>query len=144
MKNIEILNSEGIAGVYDDALRIRKKVFIGEQGIDPDLEVDDLDEKSWHFVAYLEKKPISTARLFIEGDIGILGRVATLKDYRRCGFSREIIKEIEKLAKELTLKSIYLHAQVSAIPFYQRLGYQAEGLEFEEAGIKHQGMRKQL
>lgn len=144
MENIEILNSNGLSGIYDDALRIRKKVFIEEQGITPEMEYDDLDDQAEHFVAYLNGIPVSTARVISESSTAILGRVAAIKEYRHKGITRKMIKKIEEFEVGIGCIEIQLHAQKSAIPFYQKLGYVGYGAPFEEAGIEHLSMRKRF
>jgi predicted GNAT family N-acyltransferase len=145
MENIKILNGNGLSGIYDDSLQIRKKVFIEEQGIPPELEYDDQDGQAEHFVAYLNDVPVSTARVISgEGSTVVLGRVAAIKEYRHKGITRKVIERIEEFEKEIGCSEIQLHAQSSAILFYQKMGYVGFGEPFEEAGIEHLSMRKRF
>ncbi|MCT4490464.1 GNAT family N-acetyltransferase, partial [Levilactobacillus parabrevis] len=69
--------------VYQDALQIRKDVFIAEQGIDPQLELDGTDEDKMHYVGYEDDQPVTTARIdMLAGNRVKIQRVATEKDAR--------------------------------------------------------------
>lgn len=128
-----------------DIRAIRDEVFVIEQHVSPELEIDDRDSICPHAVAYLrEGKPVGCGRLDLEKS-GKIGRVAVLAEYRRGGAGTAIMACLEEhalLHSELT--SVWCHAQLQAVPFYLRLGYQVCGEEFEEAGIAHVRMQKSL
>ncbi len=121
---------------------IRRAVFIEEQNVPETLEWDGQDADAFHFLASIDNaENVGTARLLKNGRIG---RMAVLKNFRSQGIGTALMHAILALAKEKGLPSVYLHAQVSAIAFYQRFGFTTTGAEFSEAGIPHCKMRKNL
>jgi predicted GNAT family N-acyltransferase len=130
---------------YEDALAVRFDVFVEEQGVPEDLEVDEYEDVSRHFVAYDEGgEPVGAARLReYEPDVGKVERVAVLADRRGEGWGVELMAALEDDARG-RYDELFMHAQLDAAAFYDRLGYEREGEEFEEAGIPHVAMRKEL
>jgi predicted GNAT family N-acyltransferase len=123
----------------DDLRAVREAVFIEEQGVSREEEWDDLDEVSQHVIARdLEGKPIGTGRLTPKHKIG---RMAVLKPWRGSGVGALLLQALIQRARELHYPELELHAQVSAIGFYERFGFKAEGDEFIEADIRHRIMR---
>ena len=126
-----------------DIRRVRDQVFLIEQQIDRDDEIDDRDAICIHVVVYEADIPLGTGRLDVEQG-GKIGRVAVLKKHRRRGIGRLVMDGLVQAAMERGLDKIWLHAQLSALPFYSQLGYQTIGEEFVEAGIPHLRMEKRL
>ena len=123
---------------YEDALAIRKAVFIGEQGIDPRLELDGTDEDKMHYVGYVDGQPVTTARIdMLAGNRVKIQRVATVASARQHGYAGELIKSIIADGQRSEVAHIELDAQLTALPFYQELGFVPVGEPFEEAGIQH-------
>ena len=121
---------------------IRRQVFIVEQSVPQEEEWDGRDEESWHWLATdSDGKPIGTARLLPEGQIG---RMAVLADYRSYGVGAAMLEAATDKAARLGFASVYLNAQSHALGFYERAGYVAEGEEFMEAGIPHRRMTRNL
>jgi len=119
----------------EKALAIRYKVFVVEQGVDPELEYQH-DEEAQHYILCMGKKAIGTARWReIDGQIK-LERFAVLPRFRSKGFGKIILLEILIDVLPL-LKPIYLHSQLKAVRFYERNGFVIEGEIFIEAGIGH-------
>lgn len=127
-----------------DALKIRTEVFVDEQQISTELEFDGLDEESIHFVSYDENSPIAAGRLRTIETTGKVQRICVLKDYRGKHIGNKIMHLIHETAKKNGLKQLVLHAQESAIPFYEKLGYQISSERFMEAGIPHAEMKLEL
>ncbi|EJL41867.1 MULTISPECIES: GNAT family N-acetyltransferase [Brevibacillus] len=131
-----------------DALAVRKAVFIDEQEVPADLEIDEHDQPASgtvHFVAYNEQQPVGASRLRpYEPGVGKIERVAVLKDERGTGLGRQIMIVMEEAAKELGFDSLKLNAQTHAQRFYEKLGYEPHGDVFDEAGIEHIAMVKAL
>jgi predicted GNAT family N-acyltransferase len=125
--------------LFEQASSIRRAVFVEEQGVDAALEYEH-EEEAHHYLLILGEKPIATAR-WRETEKGIkLERFAVLPAFRNRGLGEIILKEV--LNDVITTgKTIYLHAQVKAVPFYQRNGFVIEGPQFTEAGIEHFKMR---
>lgn len=130
---------------YEDALSVRFDVFVEEQGVPEDLEVDDHEDESLHFVAYDDGgDPVGAARLReYEPGVGKVERVAVLDSRRGEGWGDDLMDALEDAARE-RYDELYLHAQLPAAGFYDRRDYEREGEEFEEAGIPHVAMRKAL
>ena len=127
-------------GMDLDALRaVREPVFITEQNVPADLEWDELDPQSHHVIARdMDGQPIGTGRLTPQHKIG---RMAVLADWRGRGVGEALLLTLIERARSLNYGMVSLHAQVSAIGFYQRYGFEAYGEEFDEAGIRHRSMR---
>ncbi len=122
------------------AFAIRRKVFVEEEGVDPDLEYDH-EEEAQHYLLLLGGKAIATAR-WRETEKGIkLERFAVLPEFRNRGLGGIILKEVINDVVPLG-KAIYLHSQLRAVPFYERNGFVKEGEIFYEAGMGHYLMRK--
>lgn len=122
-----------------DALgRVRRIVFIEEQNVPEELEWDEYDEQSTHIlVTDKQNNPIATARM---KDDGHIGRMAVLKKYRKLGIGSKILQAFISQAREKQLGKVYLHAQVTAIPFYEKHGFVTCSDEYLDAGIPHKTM----
>ncbi len=116
------------------AYPIRFQVFINEQGVPEDLELDEDDPLAWHALAMRDHQAIGTARLLSSGKIG---RLAVLANYRKQGVGTDLLLALLDFGRQQGIDQFYLHAQVSAMDFYDRLGFQAIGPIFHEAGIEH-------
>ena len=137
--NVKEADWEAEASVLSD---IRRLVFIIEQQVPKDEEWDGRDRDSWHFLATDENdKPIGTARLLPDGQIG---RMAVLDKYRRRGIGQVLLEHAVDKARNLGMQEVFLHAQIHALPFYEKAGFESNGNEFEEAGITHRKMIMQL
>lgn len=121
---------------------VRREVFIQEQQVPEELEWDEFDESAQHVIA-LDKhhQAIATGRIKVDGHIG---RMAVLKGYRQQGIGSEILLALLDVAKQQNLNSVYLHAQVSAILFYEKHGFSCNSDKFLDAGIPHKSMVKEL
>jgi predicted GNAT family N-acyltransferase len=124
------------------AAPLRFAIFVGEQNVPPGIELDEMDEKSLHAVAFDEAgKPIGTGRLLPEGRIG---RMAVVKEWRRRGVGAELLEALVAEARRRGVAEVKLSAQLQAAEFYRSHGFVAEGKVYEEAGILHQAMKKKL
>lgn len=128
----------------ENVFEIRNRVFVEEQGVDPAVERDEFDKDGLHFLATWQGTPVGAGRLVILGGRGRIGRLCVLPRYRGRGIGQALMRAIEAEARKQRLQALYLHAQCHAVQFYLRLGYQAVGDEFWEAGIKHIEMEKKL
>jgi len=131
--------------VYQDSLKIRQSVFVDEQGVPPELEIDDDETKAIYFVGYLNDQPVATARLLPDQDGFHIQRVAVVKDYRKLHLGQELLTALMTYAKNQKANHLSLNAQVEAVGFYQKNGYHlTEKPEFLDAGIRHREMRRTL
>lgn len=125
------------------ALRlIRETVFMQEQGVPAELEWDGEDGDAIHLLATNDEgNPIGCARILSDGHIG---RMAVLKAWRGRGVGRALLQRAVEVVDGIGCREAFLDAQRYAIPFYERLGFIAEGEEFLDAGIPHRHMRRPL
>jgi predicted GNAT family N-acyltransferase len=124
-----------------DAYSIRKRVFVEEQGVPEEMELDEFDLNARHALAYADSECIGTARLVtLTENIGRIGRMAVLPKYRGQGIGRRLLESLLKAAQSQDIKQVELHAQVSVIPFYEQFGFIAQGDVYDEAGIPHRDM----
>ncbi|HEU4663137.1 MAG TPA: GNAT family N-acetyltransferase [Dokdonella sp.] len=124
---------------FDDLRRVREQVFVLEQAVPREDEIDDQDPKSHHVIARDgDGRAIGTGRLT---PAHAIGRVAVLADWRGRGVGRAVMRVLLEQARALGFASVELHSQVHAIPFYAALGFRVEGEPFLECGIAHQTMR---
>ncbi|MBT8426346.1 MAG: GNAT family N-acetyltransferase [Silicimonas sp.] len=128
----------------DVVLAIRRKVFIEEQGISFDDDVDGKDPTAIHLIATDGENAVGTARLLISGEVGNIGRVAVLKESRGQGFGKALVLfALDELRRQGASRAM-LGAQTSATGFYEALGFAAIGPEFIDAGIPHREMVLEL
>lgn len=124
-----------------DICRIRFEVFVDEQNVPEDLEIDGLDDEAKHVLAYIDDEAIGTGRILSDGHIG---RVAVLKKYRGLGIGNSVMRELIKWAQQNKLEKLWLSSQWHAHSFYIDLGFVCEGDIYEEAGIDHIKMYRTL
>ena len=122
------------------AFAIRRRVFVREQGVPEEIEMDRDDKRAIHLIAVSGGNPVGTARVVIRQGGAKIGRMAVLKSYRRTGIGTELLKRAIVMAKRRGARKIYLHAQVSAIGFYEAMGFRCVGPIFNEAGMAHRKM----
>jgi predicted GNAT family N-acyltransferase len=138
MFDIELLDWPA---AQSEAKRIRFAVFVEEQGVPAELEMDDMDARCLHALAFEENQAVGTGRLLPDGHIG---RMAVMKDWRGRGAGRAVLRALIDAARRRGDREVLLSAQVHALGFYRAEGFAAEGPVYEEAGIPHQTMRKPL
>ena len=127
----------------DECLALRRVVFVEEQDVPADLEEDGLDPSCTHFVVRdAGGSVVGTARMREYHGAAKAERVAVHPSARGTGVGRLLMDALEAEARRQGRPEVRLNAQPSAIPFYDRLGYLAEGPEFDDAGIPHRHMRK--
>jgi predicted GNAT family N-acyltransferase len=133
----------------NDALGVRRRVFIEEQNVPESLEIDAYDADpatspaALHVVAYVEGRCVATGRLLLdphEGEYPHVGRVAVLQAERGKGYGRAVMLALQDIARGRGLAGITLAAQLHAIGFYERLGYVVRGDVFLDANIEHRWM----
>jgi len=131
---------------YADALAIRKEVFIKEQQVPVEREIDENEQQAIHFVLYNDQnEPLATVRLLPSDNNTIkVQRMAVVKKARKHHYGKVIMQEAENYASNHDYQKMTLGAQISAQNFYRNLGYQEEGDIFWDAGMEHITMTKNL
>jgi len=127
-----------------EAIDLRMVVFVVEQAVPEEEEVDGEDPAATHVVLRRDGRVVGTARLRVLDDVGKIERVAVDRSLRGFGLGRRVMDAIEAQARAARCAQGLLAAQVQVIPFYEKLGYVAEGPIFLDAGIDHRWMRKGL
>ncbi len=120
---------------------LRRVVFIEEQGVSPQDEMDGRDGAARHLLARLDGAPIGTARLLTEGPVGKIGRVCVRAEARGKGVGVALIRAaVEIFRSEPGIQKVKLGAQTHAMGFYAALGFEAVGEVYQDAGIPHRDM----
>lgn len=142
--------SARVAGPDDwaEIVDLRTRVFVVEQGVPPEIEQDERDATAVHAVARDDDgRVVATGRLLLPDDgsaTAVIGRMAADAGTRGRGYGAAVLAELHEQARARGMAAVELHAQVSARGFYERAGYAPVGEEYEEAGIVHVTMRRQL
>ena len=131
-----------------DALSVRSRVFVGEQRVPIEEEVDHYDADPGtnptvvQILGRLDGKPVATARLMLDQHDGYphIGRVAVLQELRGRGLGRQVMLALQEEARRRGYGGVTLAAQLQAMPFYEKLGYVSRGPVFLDAGIEHRDM----
>jgi predicted GNAT family N-acyltransferase len=128
-----------------EAFEVRRQVFSGEQSISEDLVFDGHDREAQHMVVKDGERVIGSARIqFLTDNQAKLERMAILERYRRKGIGKEMLLFLDAVWKDKQVQQVIIHAQLEVVPFYKLCGFDELGLPFQEAGIKHIKMRKQV
>jgi predicted GNAT family N-acyltransferase len=128
----------------DEALELRRRVFVGQQGVTLEADRDGLDPMALHVVAVDGGRVIGTCRLVFDGNLARLGRMAVEDDVRGRGIGAALLERAELEARAAGSERIRLHAQLAARALYERGGFEVQGQEFLEEGIPHLTMEKPL
>lgn len=124
---------------------LRRVVFIEEQGVSVEDEVDGRDVAARHLLALWDGKPVGTARLLTEGATGKIGRVCVLPEARGRHVGQALIREAVQVFRATPgVTKVKLGAQTHALGFYAALGFQAVGEVYMDAGIPHRDMVRTL
>ena len=140
--NIKIVTTEE---ELQQAYHVRKTVFVEEQNVPIEEEIDHLEEESTHFIVTNEdNEPIGAGRFRVVDSYGKVERICVLAEARTSGVGRALMEAIEQYALSQEIEITKLNAQVQAIPFYESIGYAIISDEFLDAGIPHRTMKKRL
>jgi predicted GNAT family N-acyltransferase len=125
-----------------DLRTVRQQVFVEEQGVPEEIELDELDPKCRHVLARDEAgRPIGTGRLSPQGRIG---RLAVLAEWRGKGVGEALLQALVDEARSRGHAMVELNSQIDAVGFYEKNAFEPVGKEFVEAGIVHRTMRRTL
>jgi len=142
MRDERIVAVDATSELMPAVYAVRHQVFVVEQAVPPELERDEFDALAIHLVALRDNDVIGTLRIVVGGGTAKIGRMAVLAADRKAGIGSRLMDRAAEIARTMKVRDIVLHAQLTARPFYARLGYREEGDVFEEAGIAHVTMRK--
>jgi predicted GNAT family N-acyltransferase len=139
-----VLRVASAPGDWAQALAIRLSVFVWEQGVPLDEELDAHDPDAVHVLAIAGQRAVGCGRLYAGGDAAVIGRMAVLPGARGRGVGGAILRELLARAGALGFQRATLAAQLHARPFYARFGFVADGPHFLDGGILHQRMERSL
>lgn len=118
---------------------VRWAVFVEEQNVPESIDFDGSDTDYIHVLAWdKNNRPVGTARINRKGRIG---RMAVLKDYRMQGIGTKMIQTLMDYGRKNSITDFHVSSQVTAVGFYEKMGFEPFGEEFIEAGIKHINMK---
>ncbi|SNT72962.1 GNAT family N-acetyltransferase [Paracoccus seriniphilus] len=124
---------------------LRRQVFIIEQKVPEAEEWDGLDGEAIHLLAWQDDRAVGTARILEKGDTGKIGRVCVLQEARGTGVGAALIRAaMDVLRARPGMRRALLGAQTHAIGFYEKLGFVAHGPIYDDAGIPHRDMTRDL
>lgn len=126
------------------ALALRERVFCGEQGVSLEGERDGRDPDALHVVAMEEGRVLGTCRVLMHGDHAHFGRLCVDPDARGRGLGGELLAAAEAQARAAGARHMVLHAQLAALALYRRAGYRERGEPFDDEGIEHLEMERDL
>lgn len=129
---------------FDTCLALRYAVFVDEQNVPIELERDEYDETALHLLGEVDGVPMGTARVIFDKDYAKVGRVCVTKAARGTGLGKALMVETIAQAKSKGAARVILQAQVSALGFYESLGFIAHGGIVMDAGIEHRDMELTL
>jgi predicted GNAT family N-acyltransferase len=136
---LDVRVAAGDERVRADATRVRIAVFVDEQGIAREDEIDEYDDIAVHCAGYLDGEPVAAGRLVVTDGAGKIGRMAVLKAHRGRGYGALVLHALER-AGEAQVSEFRLSAQLTARAFYERAGYEPVGDVYDEVGIPHIAM----
>ena len=130
---------------WPEVADLRTRVFVHEQGVPPEVERDARDATAVHVLSRdAAGRVVATGRLLVDGERASIGRMAADAAVRGRGHGAAVLAELHRQAVLRGVREVELHAQVTARRFYERAGYAAVGDEYEEAGIRHVTMVREL
>ncbi|MGA0558698.1 GNAT family N-acetyltransferase [Larkinella sp. VNQ87] len=122
---------------------IREEVFVKEQNVRKEDEYDEFEPTSRHFLALHDGTPCGTARWRTTSKGIKLERFAVLAAFRGKGVGQALVQAVldDVFSQQPEpIESVYLNAQVTAMPLYAKFGFKPVGPMFEECGIQHYKM----
>lgn len=125
----------------EDVYKIRREVFQVEQGVDSSIELDEYDKEAVHVIVFVGDKFVATGRLYKKDDKFFIGRIAVLKEERGKKYGDFVVRMLVDRAFLSGANEVLLGSQLSAVGFYERIGFEPYGEEYEEAKIIHRKMR---
>lgn len=127
-----------------DVVAVRVAVFVDEQQIPREEEIDEHDETAIFCAGYVEGTPVAAGRLVLLDGYGKIGRMAVLASHRGRGHGAAVLEALERAGAARGTRTFRLSAQLHAAPFYEHAGYARIGDIYDEVGIPHVAMEKTL
>lgn len=121
-------------------MKVRGRVFVDEQHVKSEIEIDDLDQTCRHYLVLIDQQPVAAMRAIEYKEYTKLGRICVLKEYRHQGIGEKLVQYVMQEIKG----EFRLGAQLHALAFYEHLGFIPYGEPFIEANIEHIMMKKTL
>lgn len=138
---METVHFDPQSPLYQKSLEIREAVFVKEQAIDRALEIDEYESSCVYFLTLKNETPVATGRLRVDSKKIKFERIATLPGFRHTGAGTHLMRAMESYARSHHAELLpFMHAQISAAGFYEKIGWVRRGEIFEEAGIPHVAM----
>jgi len=128
----------------EQAWALRRRVFIDEQKVPEEIELDADDARALHALALEGGRPVGCGRMLARGDYAKIGRMAVLAERRGAGIGRRVLQFLVERARQRGFRRAVLDAQLHAEGFYLKQGFTPVGEVFEEAGIMHRRMERAL
>ena len=141
---LTVLEVGGDRALMVQAWALRRRVFIDEQGVPEEIEVDEDDARAIHALALEDGRPVGCGRMLAQGDYVKIGRMAVVREQRGRGIGRQLLLFLMERAKNAGFRRAVLDAQLHAEEFYRKQGFTPVGDIFEEAGIMHRRMERPL
>lgn len=143
MLNLDFQFFQRSSPLWKPAIALRYEVFVSEQKVPEEMEIDAYDEIAHHLlVRDGNQNSVGTMRIIIQDRVGKIGRVAVARNYRRQGVGTEMMLKALAYCRALQLESVTLDSQSYITSFYAHLGFVAEGEPFLDAGIPHVRMSR--
>jgi predicted GNAT family N-acyltransferase len=128
----------------EQAWALRRRVFIEEQHVPEEIELDADDARAFHALALQDGRPVGCGRMLSRGDYVKIGRMAVLAECRGRSVGRRVLEFLIEHARQHGFRRVVLDAQLHAEGFYLKQGFTPVGEAFEEAGIMHRQMERAL
>lgn len=143
MKNTQatILSVPPFSLLCDAAFALRREVFVLEQNVPEDIELDEFDSVAEHYVAIVGGNVVGTLRVVDKGDHAKIGRVAVRASVRGQGIAHALMTVSMDAVRRRGQTRFHLSSQSDKVGFYERFGFRAEKAEYLDAGIPHRDMR---
>lgn len=139
--DIRVSRTDDVATCFD----IRRKVFVEDQQVPEEYEIDALDPQSDHYLIYVNGEAAGTARIYYFDKRARIGRFAVLSKYQRQGLGRQLMEHmLADIRKSGKVELMVLSSQVYAIPFYACFGFNVCSEEYMDANIPHKDMEMKL
>ncbi|HEY2524402.1 MAG TPA: GNAT family N-acetyltransferase [Candidatus Binataceae bacterium] len=141
---LRVIEAGGDRARMEQAWALRRRVFIEEQHVPEEIELDADDARAIHALALEGERPVGCGRMLERDGYVKIGRMAVLADRRRAGVGRRLLAFLVERARHSGFKRAVLDAQLHAEGFYLKQGFTPAGEVFEEAGIMHRRMERAL